>query len=128
MKIILNGFSGRMGAAVLEVSSNGYMDSEVVAGVDISPKDGIIPCYSSFSDIGENADCIIDFSNHASIKAVADYAVASNHIEEILETIDAILEKHPFVSSIMNLEISPENNPDICYSAEESGNHVVVIY
>lgn len=78
MKIILNGFSGRMGAAVLEVTSNGYMDSEVVAGVDIVSKDGDIPCYKSFSDIKETADCIIDFSNHASIKAVSDYAVASS--------------------------------------------------
>lgn len=46
----------------------------------------------------------------------------------LTDYIDAILAKHPFVSSVMNLEISPENNPDICYSAEESGNHVVVIY
>ncbi|MBR3766952.1 MAG: 4-hydroxy-tetrahydrodipicolinate reductase [Clostridia bacterium] len=78
MNIILNGFSGRMGAAVLEVAGNGYMGSEVVAGVDINPKNGDIPCYTSFSDIKESADCIIDFSNHASIKAAADYAVTSN--------------------------------------------------
>lgn len=67
-----------MGAAVLEVAGNGYMGSEVVAGVDINPKNGDIPCYTSFSDIKESADCIIDFSNHASIKAAADYAVTSN--------------------------------------------------
>ena len=116
MKIILNGFSGRMGAAVLEVSSNGYMDREVVAGVDISPKDGIIPCYSSFSDIEENADCIIDFSNHASIKAVADYAVASSlplvvsttgHTEEEKEIIRKASEEVPvFYSANMSMGVA----------------------
>ncbi len=78
MNIILNGFSGRMGAAVLEVASLGYMNASVSAGVDIKPKAGDIPCYERFSDISEKADCIIDFSNHASIKAVADYAVAAS--------------------------------------------------
>ncbi len=77
MNIILNGFSGRMGACVLEVASNGYMDSKIVAGVDINAAEGEIPCYTSFSDIRENADCIIDFSNHAAIKAAADYAVSA---------------------------------------------------
>ena len=78
MNIILNGFSGRMGAAVLEVASSGYMNASVSAGVDINPKAGDIPCYERFSDISEKADCIIDFSNHASIKPVADYAVAAS--------------------------------------------------
>lgn len=78
MNIILNGFSGRMGAAVLEVASLGYMNACVSAGVDVNPKAGDIPCYERFSDISEKADCIIDFSNHASIKAVADYAVAAS--------------------------------------------------
>ncbi len=116
MKIILNGFSGRMGAAVLEVTSNGYMNSEVVAGVDIVYKDGDIPCYSSFSDVKETADCIIDFSNHASIKAVADYAVASSlplvvsttgHTEEEKEIIRKAAEAVPvFYSANMSMGVA----------------------
>ena len=77
MKIILTGISGRMGAAVRQVTSEGYMGGEVVAGVDINPFNGEIPCYSDFTDIKESADCIIDFSNHASVKAVCDYAVTT---------------------------------------------------
>lgn len=116
MNIILNGFSGRMGAAVLEVSSNGYMNSEVVAGVDINPKDGDIPCYTHFADIKEKADCIIDFSNHASIKSVADYAVASSlplvvsttgHTEDEKEIIRKASESIPvFYSANMSMGVA----------------------
>lgn len=116
MNIILNGFSGRMGAAVLEVAGNGYMNAEVVAGVDINPKDGDIPCYTAFSDIKEKADCIIDFSNHASIKAVADYAVASSlplvvsttgHTDEEKEIIRKASESVPvFFSANMSMGVA----------------------
>ena len=77
MRVILSGIAGRMGTAVLEVASGGYMDSEIVAGVDLVEAKCDVPCYKTFSDIRENADCIIDFSNHASIKAVCDYAVTA---------------------------------------------------
>ncbi len=116
MKILLNGFSGRMGAAVLEVSSNGYLDSEVVAGVDLFPKESDIPCYSSFSDVTEKADCIIDFSNHASIKAVADYAVSSSlplvvsttgHTDEEKKVIEKAAESIPvFYSANMSMGVA----------------------
>ncbi len=116
MKILLNGFSGRMGAAVLEVTANGYMDSEVVAGVDIFLKESDIPCYKAFSDVKEKADCIIDFSNHASIKAVADYAVASSlplvvsttgHTDEEKEIIRKASEAVPvFYSANMSMGVA----------------------
>ncbi len=116
MKILLNGFSGRMGAAVLEVCRNGYMDGEVVAGVDILPADSLIPCYSSFSDVKEKADCIIDFSNHASIKAVADYAIVSGlplvvsttgHTDEEKEIIRKAAESIPvFYSANMSMGVA----------------------
>ena len=75
-RIILSGALGKMGKAITTCVAN-RSDCEIVAGVDIRPSEGDIPCYSDFSDIKENADCIIDFSNHASIKAVADYAVTA---------------------------------------------------
>lgn len=116
MRILLNGFSGRMGAAVLEVSANGYLGSEVVAGVDLFPKEHDIPCYSSFSDVSEKADCIIDFSNHESIKAVVDYAVVSGlplvvsttgHTEEEKEIIMKAAESIPvFYSANMSMGVA----------------------
>ena len=116
MRILLNGFCGRMGAAVLEVAANGYMESEVVAGVDIAPKASDVPCYASFSDVKEKADCIIDFSNHASIKAVADYAVVSGlplvvsttgHTEEEKEIIRKAAQSVPvFYSANMSMGVA----------------------
>lgn len=116
MKVLLNGFSGRMGAAVLEVCQNGYLGAEVVAGVDLYPKESDIPCYSSFSDISEKADCIIDFSNHASIKSVADYAVAcslplvvstTGHTDEEKEIIRKASESIPvFYSANMSMGVA----------------------
>ncbi len=116
MKILLNGFSGRMGAAVLEVCGNGYMDGEVVAGVDIVHSDSLIPCYGTFSDVKEKADCIIDFSNHASIKAVSDYAVASGlplvvsttgHTDEEKDIIRKAAESIPvFYSANMSMGVA----------------------
>lgn len=116
MRIILSGLAGRMGAAVLEVSAGGYMESEIVAGVDICPKEGDIPCYGDFSHIKENADCIIDFSNHASIKAVADYAVTAGlplvvattgHTEEEKEIIRKAAETVPvFFSANMSMGVA----------------------
>lgn len=116
MRIILSGMSGRMGAAVMAVSADGYMDSEIVAGVDIKPSEGEIPCYSDFSDIKETADCIIDFSNHASIKAVADYAVTAGlplvvattgHTDEEKEIIRKASESVPvFFSANMSMGVA----------------------
>lgn len=116
MKIILNGFSGRMGKAVLEVCSNGYLGAEVVAGVDIAQSESDIPCYTSFSDVAEKGDCIIDFSNHASIKSVADYAVASSlplvvattgHTEEEKEIIKKAAESVPvFCAANMSMGVA----------------------
>ncbi len=39
-----------------------------------------------------------------------------------------MLSKNPLISEVIDLGISPENNPDICYSAKEDGNHVAIIY
>ena len=116
MKIILTGISGRMGAAVMQVANDGYMESEVVAGVDLVPCKADIPCYSNFSDIRENADCIIDFSNHASVKAVCDYAVTAGlpvvisttgHTDEEKEIIRKAAESVPvFYSANMSMGVA----------------------
>ena len=116
MKIILTGISGRMGTAVMQVANDGYMESEVVAGVDIVPCKADVPCYSNFSDIRENADCIIDFSNHASVKAVCDYAVTAGlpvvisttgHTDEEKEIIRKAAESVPvFYSANMSMGVA----------------------
>ena len=116
MRVILSGIAGRMGTAVLEVASGGYMDSEIVAGVDLVEAKCDVPCYKTFSDIRENADCIIDFSNHASIKAVCDYAVTAGlplvvattgHTDEEKAIIEKAAESIPvFCSANMSMGVA----------------------
>lgn len=77
MKIIVNGAGGRMGKEVIALAKNGYRNAELAAGVDVNVQNGVdYPCYVSFKDVKEKADCIIDFSNHAGVAMLLSYAVA----------------------------------------------------
>lgn len=117
MDIILNGFSGRMGNALCEVAEDKDKNARIVAGVDIvHSEDSSVPCYSSIGDVVEKADCIIDFSNHVSIKDVAPYAVKNNlpliiattgHNEEEQKIIKDASEKIPvFFAANMSMGVA----------------------
>ena len=74
-RIILSGAGGRMGKAVSEaVALSG--DCEIVCGIDVSPVALPYPVYTTFEEIKEEADVIIDFSHHSALGAVLDYAKA----------------------------------------------------
>lgn len=79
MKILINGIGGRMGAEVKKMVLDGYRGATLCAGVDVNPisLDGI-PVYSSWADVNEEVDCIIDFSHHTATKALLEYAVSNN--------------------------------------------------
>ncbi len=79
MKILINGIGGRMGAEVRKMSLEGYRSAELCAGVDINPIENAgVPVYTSWADVRETVDCIIDFSHHTATKALLEYAVANN--------------------------------------------------
>ena len=61
MKAILCGACGRMGRAVTELAPGKGVC--IVCGVDIAPKPTPYPVYSSFADVREEADVLIDFSS-----------------------------------------------------------------
>ena len=64
-----------MGKAVSEaVALSG--DCEIVCGIDISHVALPYPVYTTFDEIKEEADVIIDFSHHSALGAVLDYAKA----------------------------------------------------
>ena len=73
VRIILCGACGKMGGNVLSLLEN---DPEAVAvcGVDLFPKEIGIPVYSSFADIKEEADVIIDFSSPVNLAERLEYA------------------------------------------------------
>ena len=78
MKILINGIGGRMGAELTKMVLAGYRGSELCCGVDINPVSTDAPVYSSFADVKETPDCIIDFSHHTATPAMLEYAVAKN--------------------------------------------------
>lgn len=78
IKIILNGYMGKMGKAIRDTIQN-YNNTEIVAGVDKS--ETIIdntPVYKNINDCKEKADVILDFSRPAALDEISDYALHSN--------------------------------------------------
>lgn len=67
-----------MGQVITKIISQ-KDDMEIVCGVDIVP-DKLInsyPVYPSLDQVKENADVIIDFSNHSCIRKLVEYGVQS---------------------------------------------------
>ena len=110
MRVIINGANGYMGRlCVEEFEKAGHT---VVAKVDISGN-GVL---NSLDEVREQADMIVDFSFHASVGAVCDYAVkngipaviaTTGHTPEEKETIRSASERIPiFYSGNMSLGIA----------------------
>ena len=113
MKVIINGAGGRMGRALRTIVAN-TGSAELAAMVDPFVKeDGMLASLREFEGC---ADCIIDFSNHAGVRELLDYAVekklpvvvsTTGHTEEELGFIRDAAEKIPvFHSGNMSLGIA----------------------
>ena len=75
MKILINGINGRMGAEVKKIVNEGYRGAELCAGVDVVPTESTdCPIYTSWCEVKETPDCIVDFSHHSATKALLEYA------------------------------------------------------
>jgi len=76
-RVILCGACGKMGANVLSLLS---VDENAVAvcGVDLFPKEIGIPVYTSFADVKEDADVIIDFSSAQNVAERLEFAKQRN--------------------------------------------------
>lgn len=72
-KIILCGACGKMGGNVLSLLENDP-DAKVVCGIDLYPREIGIPVYTSFADVKETADVIIDFSSAVNLEERLEYA------------------------------------------------------
>ena len=72
MKIILHGSTGAMGQAVTEIVSRG--NHEIAAFVSPEYQESRGRLYRSLPEFTGEADCIVDFSNHAAADALTSYA------------------------------------------------------
>ena len=79
MKILISGIGGRMGVELKKMVLDGYRGSTLCAGYDVAPLAlPECPTYTSWADVKETPDCIIDFSHHAGTKALLEYATGKN--------------------------------------------------
>jgi len=112
MRIIINGAGGRMGRALRAMAES--KNISVAAMVDPFVKeDGML---SFLKEVTAQADCLIDFSNHAGVGELLAYAVEKNlpvvvcttgHTEEEMAAIREAAEKIPvFHSGNMSLGIA----------------------
>lgn len=83
-KIILCGANGKMGHVIQSVVG-GRDDCEIVAGVDINTESKDFPIYSTFGEIKEDADVIIDFSNPALLDSMLAFS-ADTKIPVVIAT------------------------------------------
>ena len=83
INVLINGALGRMGKKVYEACVLSQ-DVKAVCGVDIKTNNNPdFPVYSSFKDVFEKVDVVIDFSSSASLDAVLEF-VTANKIPAVL--------------------------------------------
>ena len=114
MRIILNGYAGRMGKEVSELCHSS--DAEIVAGIDQRTIDVPFPTYTTLEQCDVQADVLIDFSNHSSTSSLVSFAASrripvviatTGHTKEEQDQIDLLAKTVPvFQSSNMSVGIS----------------------
>ncbi|MBQ3865940.1 MAG: 4-hydroxy-tetrahydrodipicolinate reductase [Clostridia bacterium] len=115
IRILLSGCGGRMGRAVSAYCANSE-EFTVAAGVDPAAPECPYPVYASFDRVNTPCDVIVDFSFHAAVSELLDYAVKQNcpaviattgFTEDELEKIGAASEKIPvFRSANMSIGVN----------------------
>lgn len=76
VRILLCGACGKMGGNVLSMLE-GDAEATAVCGVDLYPREIGIPVYTSFKDVKEQADVIVDFSSPIGLQERLEYAKAN---------------------------------------------------
>lgn len=115
-KIIISGCNGKMGRYVTSCA-DAREDMEIVAGVDLYKGiENNYPVYSSFDEINEEADVVIDFSNPSALNSLVDYCVKTNTglvvcttglSDEQIDYLKAAADKTPvFFSANMSLGVN----------------------
>jgi 4-hydroxy-tetrahydrodipicolinate reductase len=84
INILLSGCSGQMGRVITELIDSAD-DVCIAAGFDIAPNEFSYPVYSNLSELKEDIDVIIDFSNPKVFDPVMDFA-AENKIPVVIAT------------------------------------------
>ncbi len=116
INIILVGVNGKMGQVICRILEENNT-AQVVCGIDINTerKNGF-PVYSSFDDVSEECDVIIDFSHPSSLENTLSYCVKNKKAAVIattglsaqqIDSIEAVSKEIPvFFSANMSLGVN----------------------
>jgi len=74
IRIIMNGYNGKMGRVICELIKNDK-EFEIVAGIDVTSSNAVFPTFISINDCNMPADVIIDFSTASAVPHVLKYAL-----------------------------------------------------
>lgn len=75
VRLLIAGICGRMGANLFQIcSADG--ETEIVCGVDLNKKPLNAPVYTSFNEVSEKVDVIIDFSSPDTLRGELEWAIS----------------------------------------------------
>jgi 4-hydroxy-tetrahydrodipicolinate reductase len=76
MKIMLNGYNGKLGRAIIEAARSKSDEFNIVVGIEINPAaiNFTFPVFLKLSDYKEKVDLILDCSHHSAIDSLLEYA------------------------------------------------------
>jgi len=79
MKIMLNGYNGKLGRAIIQSAADKSKESKefsIVVGIDINPAaiNFTFPIFIKLSDYKDKVDIIIDCSHHSAVDSLLEYA------------------------------------------------------
>ena len=94
MRILVHGAAGQMGTVLRRMIGEGCRGSVLAGAVDEYTKDPTM--LTSLQSFEGNADCIIDFSNHAATRILTEYAVA-HKLPLVIATTGQTEEEHEMI-------------------------------
>lgn len=75
LKVIVNGCSGKMGRVLCKCIED-ETNLELICGIAPNNTDSLnLKTYSTFNEVKENADVVIDFSHHSTLNEVLNYTL-----------------------------------------------------
>lgn len=84
-KLVITGANGYMGKVLASIIEN-REDCEIIAGIDLNTKPNEnFPVYSSFAELTEKPDAVIDFSHPSALNGMLDYCI-SNNVPAVIAT------------------------------------------
>ena len=101
IRILLSGCNGHMGRVIRSIVA-GRDDCCICAGVDINPQPAEFPVYSTFEEVAETPDVVIDFSHTSMLEPLLAYA-----------------EKHPVALVLCTTGYSAEQTAQVHLASEK---------